>query len=295
MEILGNPNPLSTFFLPHPSSFTSFMPPRALDIDDRTKNILFPSANPLPTSSTHRVTERSQISPSARFRIFPRPAPLRYVRAKHNDSYKRKFEPYLNPFEAKKYLSDDILRNDIPQWDFRDLNPGNDTEEESLVLDTEDSIVASNAVPIFHEESEGYFTIPSKSAIEGLTNLEMSKMKSFTVGKIERGELVGQIEWKNVDIRSVDLREIKIDSKMVEVYSDDFTKPSIGSKLNCPALIRLWKVWPTKKGSLQEPSSKMMQLSNFELSLRKKANEFKAEFVSYDGISGEWVFRVPCF
>jgi hypothetical protein len=289
------------------------------------------SSSSLPVH-TQRVIETPNRPPSeirsqipSQFKIFPRPVPLRYIRANHNAAYNRKFEPYLNPSDQRSGgTSWDI---DHAQWDFKKLVPEglSDSEEESLVLDAEDipestasgTLCGSSSLRdenssnrkkpaevsqkssfeslCFHEESEGYFTIPSKSALEGLDSSQLSNLKTFVVGKIKGGEMVGQIEWQNVDIRGVDFREIRIEPKMVEVYSNEFTKPSKGSKLNRQALIRLWKIWPTKRGHQETSPSKRLMPNFFEQSLRKRASEFNGKFVSYDAISGEWVFQVPNF
>ena len=124
-----------------------------------------------------------------------------------------------------------------------------------------------------------------------MTPEDLATVKNFVV----RRPGYGMVEWEGqVDVRGANLdRIISIRPKDVSVYGIDEaegTKPEEGTKLNRPAKITFYDVWP-KSGPDAAKHIKERQLFR----LKAKASQMGAEFVSYDMDNGIWKFRVAHF
>ena len=134
-----------------------------------------------------------------------------------------------------------------------------------------------------------YAVVPSLDEMASMSEADLATVSSFTV--IRAG--VGSVSWEgSVDVRGVDLDEaISINHRDVAVYETaeaNGTKPSVGTKLNRPAVITMYNILP-KEGSDAEAIEK------FKQRIEKSTKRMNAELISYDAIRGVWKFRVPHF
>ena len=137
----------------------------------------------------------------------------------------------------------------------------------------------------------GYNVCPSIVELEAMSEAELATVSGF---KIERPGF-GSIAWDGaVDVREVDVdAEVVIESKNVSVYDEAETtgnKPEQGSKLNRPAVITMYGIFP-KDGA--EASAEAKQ--KLRRKIEKTTQKMKAELLSYDSESGIWQFRVGHF
>ncbi len=84
--------------------------------------------------------------------------------------------------------------------------------------------------------------------------------------------------------------------KEVVVYPDDTNKPPLGSGLNCPAIVRLERVWPIDKVT-RDPIKygPQLQKMGYEDNLRRSCLRLGADFISYVPETGVWTFKVCLF
>jgi len=130
----------------------------------------------------------------------------------------------------------------------------------------------------------GYYTKPDYKSFYRMTEEELKKVKNFTIGN-EFGRIIFDNE---TDVSGVDFNDIvEIKQSEVIVYPDEENKPNIGEKLNKPCTIYLENCFPKKP----DPQNKDKFLKRLKVALEKQ----DAEFVSYDSVTGEWVFRVKHF
>ena len=86
-------------------------------------------------------------------------------------------------------------------------------------------------------------------------------------------------------------------SRAVAVYEElpsDGDKPMVGQKLNVPSIITLNKVHPRAGESAEVAEEKFrrrLEKDNDE----DAADDERAQHISYDHITHEWVFKVPHF
>lgn len=106
----------------------------------------------------------------------------------------------------------------------------------------------------------------------------------------------GQIKFLGeTDVRRLDLENIVQFNKCeVLVYMDETKKPAIGQGLNKAAEVTLLNVKCIDKKTGQH-HAEGAEVEKFEKRLRKKTEEQGAEFLGYDGLKGEWRFRVKHF
>jgi nuclear pore complex protein Nup98-Nup96 len=106
-------------------------------------------------------------------------------------------------------------------------------------------------------------------------------------------QLYGQVKFLGeTDVRRLDLESIiQFNKCEVLVYMDENKKPAIGQGLNKPAEVTLLNVKYMDKKTGQYHS----EVERFEKRLKKKTEEQGAEFISYNGLKGEWKFRVKHF
>ncbi|CAO2828861.1 unnamed protein product [Amaranthus hypochondriacus] len=134
-----------------------------------------------------------------------------------------------------------------------------------------------------------YYTEPSLkdlTEIEGVNARDSCKVRDFTVGKIGFGSVrfLGE-----TDVRGLDVMEIvKFNRHEVVVYEDESCKPPVGEGLNKPAVVTL----VLKLGRLDFEGDRLCKIVD---RLRATAEKQGAEFISYDPLSGEWMFLVQHF
>lgn len=138
----------------------------------------------------------------------------------------------------------------------------------------------------------GYVTTPSLSELASKSEAELAALSGFTISR----DGYGSIAWEGrVDVRGINLDSIvSIERQDISVYDDQEaagTKPAVGEKLNGPAVLTLFKIFP-KGGANATVEAK----EKFLKKLRKANAEMKdADFISYDPDQGIWKFRVHHF
>ncbi len=137
----------------------------------------------------------------------------------------------------------------------------------------------------------GYDVYPSMADLESMSEAELATVRGF---KVERPGF-GSVSWDGaVDVREVDIDvEVVIESKNVSVYDEAETignKPEQGSKLNRPAVITMYGIFP-KDGAEASDEAKQKLSRKIE----KTTHKMKAELLSFESDSGVWKFRVGHF
>ena len=138
----------------------------------------------------------------------------------------------------------------------------------------------------------GYVTTPSLSELASKSEADLAALTGFTIAR----EGYGSIAWEGrVDVRGINLDSIvSIERQDISVYDDQEaagTKPAVGEKLNGPAVLTLFKIFP-KGGATATAEAK----EKFLKKLRKANAQMKdADFISYDPDQGTWKFRVDHF
>ena len=84
--------------------------------------------------------------------------------------------------------------------------------------------------------------------------------------------------------------------KEVVVYPEECEAPPVGQGLNCPAEIRMERVWPIDRHS-KDPikSPERIRALNYEHLLKKSCDRLDAKFISYNDQTGVWCFQVSSF
>eukprot|EP00804_Cyclotella_cryptica_P021975 CCRYP_000914-RB/>CCRYP_000914-RB protein AED:0.16 eAED:0.16 QI:283/0.93/0.94/1/0.87/0.82/17/2644/1620 len=137
----------------------------------------------------------------------------------------------------------------------------------------------------------GYIVYPPLQDLEVMSEADLAAVSDF---KVERPGY-GSVEWDGaVDVRGVDLDStVVIESKNVSVYDDaelNGNKPKQGSKLNRPAVITMYGVFP-KSGAESSSEAKDKLAKKIEKSTKKMG----AELISFNADTGIWMFRVGHF
>jgi nuclear pore complex protein Nup98-Nup96 len=137
----------------------------------------------------------------------------------------------------------------------------------------------------------GYTCFPPLETLSKMSEADLAAVSNFVVERIG----VGSVAWDGaVDVRDVDLDSVvTIENKAVEVYHREEelgTKPSVGTKLNRPAVITLHGVY-SKNG----PNAATDEKEKFELKIAKKTKELGAELIMIDSDEGIWKIKVMHF
>jgi hypothetical protein len=140
----------------------------------------------------------------------------------------------------------------------------------------------------------GYVMTPSAEVLATKTNEELASLDGFSM----QHDPFGLIEWEgHIDVRKVNLDQaVSINRCSVSVYDleeKQGCKPPINEKLNSPAKITLYNVFPSKKkgGSKANEETK----AKFQEKLIQAAKDMGVDFISYDKKSGIWIFRAKHF
>jgi len=163
-------------------------------------------------------------------------------------------------------------------------------------------VVDSNRSPSFSPQQSknqfvpkltkfGYTVHPSLAELETMSEADLAAVSGF---RIERPEY-GSVAWDGaVDVRGVDLDSVVvIESKNVSVYDEAESKgqkPQQGSKLNRPAVITMYDVFP-KDGA----ESSMEAKEKLKRKIEKSTKKMGADLISFEPESGVWSFRVGHF
>ncbi len=138
----------------------------------------------------------------------------------------------------------------------------------------------------------GYVTTPSLPELASRSEADLAALSGFTITR----DGYGSIAWDGtVDVRGINLDSIiSIERQDIAVYDDQEaagTKPAVGEKLNGPAVLSLFKIFP-KGGANATSDAKEKFLKKLQ---RANADMKDAEFISYDPDQGIWKFRVHHF
>ena len=134
-----------------------------------------------------------------------------------------------------------------------------------------------------------YTVSPSIEEMASMSEADLAAVSDFTVTRAG----LGSVSWEGtVDVRGVDLDQlVSIEKGAVSVYYDEDNegeKPPVGTKLNRPALITMYDIFPLQ-------GSDAAAIEKNERRVAKSTKKMGAELISYDGKSGVWSFRVPHF
>ncbi|KAL3778208.1 hypothetical protein ACHAW5_009610 [Stephanodiscus triporus] len=137
----------------------------------------------------------------------------------------------------------------------------------------------------------GYNVYPSIAELEAMSEADLAAVTGF---KVERPQY-GSVAWDGaVDVRGVDIDSVVvIERKNVSVYDEaeaNGEKPQQGSKLNRPAVITMYDVYP-KEGAESSAEAK----DKLQRKIEKSTKKMGAELISFDSESGVWTFRVGHF
>jgi len=137
---------------------------------------------------------------------------------------------------------------------------------------------------------ENYVTSPSIKELGEMSEVELATVSNFVVERVG----IGSVAWDGaVDIRGIDLDSIiSIEERDISVYLEQEklgTKPSVGTKLNRPAVLTFHHVYPKGGGSQASLEGK------FQEKLEKSTEAMGAEFIKYDSTEGIWAIKVPHF
>ncbi|KAL2972664.1 hypothetical protein AAZX31_14G005900 [Glycine max] len=143
------------------------------------------------------------------------------------------------------------------------------------------------SLPILN--SSGYYTKPSLKELVARELVEpgyCSRVPDFTVGRFG----YGYVRYLNeTDVRGLRIDEIvKFHRHEIVVYSDENDKPAVGQGLNKAAEVVLVldsEILKSKEGKEDVMVSKLKQITKRQ----------KAQFISFDLVTGEWKFLVGHF
>jgi len=154
---------------------------------------------------------------------------------------------------------------------------------------TKRSAAGSAVVPKLTKK--GYEVSPSLESLSAMSEADLAAVPKFAVKRSG----FGMVEWEGaVDVRGADLdRIVAIEPQDVSVYmldEEEGTKPEVGSKLNRPAAITFYNVFP-KSG----PGADEEEKAKFERKVERNTKRIGSDLISYDRNTGEWKIRVQHF
>ncbi|KAF2213907.1 hypothetical protein CERZMDRAFT_110901 [Cercospora zeae-maydis SCOH1-5] len=156
-----------------------------------------------------------------------------------------------------------------------------------------------------------YFTEPRIKDLKNMSRTQLSKLKTFTVGR----EGIGKIEFRNngkgIDLTNVDLDKlfdpndieeqegddpkaiIRLKVRSATVYPKESEKPARGQALNVPSRIYLENSWPRSHGGKKAVLARSGPA--YEKHVKRFRNVEGTKFVNYDADTGTWIFDVDHF
>jgi len=138
----------------------------------------------------------------------------------------------------------------------------------------------------------GYNVSPSLDELALKPEADLASLPNFSV----HHDKYGRVQWEGaVDVRYADLdSSVFISEGSVEVYTreeEERTKPAVGTKLNRPAVITLFNVFPKNGGVEADQETKI----KFAKRIERTSSKMGVEMISYSKDLGEWSFRVDHF
>lgn len=140
----------------------------------------------------------------------------------------------------------------------------------------------------------GYIVSPSIEEMSRMSEADLAAVSNFKVECPEHGSIlwVGAVDVRNINLDSV----VEICNKEVIVYEAEEAsgkKPPVGSKLNRPAIITLYNLYPKKAKDADEPTLEAVQ--KYAAKIEKNTQKMGAKYISYDPAKGVWKFQTPHF
>ncbi|KAL3914667.1 MAG: hypothetical protein SGARI_000004 [Bacillariaceae sp.] len=134
-----------------------------------------------------------------------------------------------------------------------------------------------------------YTCTPSIEILESLNPADLAAVPNFSVTRPG----VGKVEWEGaVDVRGANLDKIVvIEPKAVSVYTeeeDNGTKPTVGTKLNRPAILTMEGIFPPEGASPEA-------MEKYKRKIAKQTMRMDADLIDYDPATGEWKLKVKHF
>ena len=139
----------------------------------------------------------------------------------------------------------------------------------------------------------GYVVSPSLERLAAMSEADLASVSGFSV----RHDPYGIVEWEGaVDVRGADLDKIIVigqsDASVYGNNEEEGCKPKAGSKLNRPARITFYNVFPENGGRNADEELKEKLAKRIVRSTKKM--EY-AELISYSKETGEWKIRALHF
>ena len=161
--------------------------------------------------------------------------------------------------------------------------------------DTENSAMNGSYTPVVDSKVSSvvpklskpeYRCSPSIAELQQMPPEDLAAVSNFSV---ERAG-VGKIEWQGaVDVRNANLDSlVVIEPKSIQVYHEEEennTKPAVGTKLNRPAVLTMYGIFP-REGS---------DAAKFAQKIESSTAKMGADLIDYDHDSGVWVLLVKHF
>jgi hypothetical protein len=151
-------------------------------------------------------------------------------------------------------------------------------------------------VSIASLEKGDYWTKPSIAELSKMPFPDLQNLKHFTCGRVGYGEVkfLQPVDLTTChSIHNVAGKIITFEDRECTVYPVESEKPMRGEGLNVPAEIKLYGCWPVDKAT-REPIRDEKH-PRYAAHLRKLRTIPETEFISYELVKGEWVFRVQHF
>ncbi|KAL0812975.1 hypothetical protein Bca101_069418 [Brassica carinata] len=140
-----------------------------------------------------------------------------------------------------------------------------------------------------------YFTEPSIRELAAKERADPGycrRVRDFVVGRHGYGSIkfMGETDVRRLDLESL----VQFNNREVIVYLDESKKPAAGQGLNKPAEVTLLNIKCIDKKTGKQ-FTEGERVEKYKMMLKRKAEAQGAEFVSFDPVKGEWMFRVDHF
>jgi hypothetical protein len=180
-----------------------------------------------------------------------------------------------------------------PEYDYYQKVIGSTNESSSVQQQTSGTgRPSATRMPVPTLTKSGYEISPSLGELSNMSEADLAAVPGFAVKRPG----VGKVEWEGaVDVRGADLdRIVEIEFQDVAVYTldeEEGKKPPVGSKLNRPAILTFYNVFPKKGGA----SATQEDRDKFARKVEKTTSKIGADLISYDRNIGEWKIGVQHF
>lgn len=179
-----------------------------------------------------------------------------------------------------------------PEYDYYQKVIGSTNESSSVQQTSGTGTPSAKRIPVPTLTKSGYEISPSLEELSDMSEADLAAVPGFAVKRPG----VGKVEWEGaVDVRGADLdRIVEIEFQDVAVYTldeEEGKKPPVGSKLNRPAILTFYNVFPKKGGA----SATQEDRDKFARKVEKTTAKIGADLISYDRNIGEWKIRVQHF